>query len=173
MDAPRLETPRLILRAHQPNDLDACAAMWADAGVARAIGAAPSTRAQTWRRMLSYVGLWRMCGHGYWAVEDRETGLFLGDIGLADFKRGLGPDFDGAPEMGWALAPAAHGRGVATEAGKACLAWVGAQPAMRRTVCLIATNNRASLGVAAKLGFQRFAATTIDDEPALLFERTR
>ena len=43
------------------------------------------------------------------AVEHRETGHYLGEVGLADHRRGLGPEFDGKPEAGWILAPRAQG----------------------------------------------------------------
>jgi RimJ/RimL family protein N-acetyltransferase len=53
--------------------------------------------------------------------------MSVGDIGFADFKR----DFEGAekfdlkglPEMGWVLSPSVHGKGYATEAVSAALAW--------------------------------------------------
>jgi RimJ/RimL family protein N-acetyltransferase len=120
--APTIETERLVLRAHRASDFDAVAAMWGDAEVARFIGGSPSTRQESWFRMLRYAGLWPMVGFGYWAIADRAKGRFLGDVGFADFQRGM-PELDGVPEVGWALVPHAWGRGVATEAVQAVLAW--------------------------------------------------
>ena len=48
---------------------------------------------------------------------DRESGAFLGRSGLKWW-----PEF-GEVEVGWVLAPAARGRGLATEAGRASLEW--------------------------------------------------
>ena len=95
--------------------------MWGDPRVTRHIGGRPFTRDEVWAKILRYVGHWSLLGYGYWVVEDRASGSFLGEAGLADFKRGIGPGFDGAPEIGWVLAPAAQGAGVATEAVRAVL----------------------------------------------------
>ena len=56
--APRIETARLILRAHGAADLDAVAAMWSDAALVRHITGKPSTREESWARILRYAGLW-------------------------------------------------------------------------------------------------------------------
>jgi RimJ/RimL family protein N-acetyltransferase len=158
---PRLDTPRLILRPHAAADFPALAAMWADPEVTRHIGGRPFTAEESWTRLLRYAGLWPILGFGYWAVEDRATGAYLGDVGFADFHRALDPPVEGLPEIGWVLAPAAHGRGVATEAAGAALDWL-----RRACFCIIAPGNAGSLRVAAKLGFiqrgpARYGAVTM------------
>lgn len=170
MSAPTLSTARLVLRPHRPDDLDACAAMWSDPAVVRFIGGAPSTREQTWRRILSYAGLWPLLGYGYWAVVDQSDGAYLGDVGFAHWRRALGPDFDAAIEMGWALSPQAQGRGYASEAVQAALAWADAAPP-RRIVCMIAPENAPSLRVAARCGFTAFATTIYAGAASTLLER--
>ena len=114
--APVIETERLRMRGHRRGDFDSCFRLWSDPGVTRYISGQPCSREEVWARFLRYVGHWSLLGYGYWVVEDRASGSFLGEAGLADFKRGIGPGFDGAPEIGWVLAPAAQGAGVATEA---------------------------------------------------------
>jgi RimJ/RimL family protein N-acetyltransferase len=145
---PRLETPRLVLRPHVAADFPALAALWADPEVTRHIGGRPFTPEESWNRLLRYAGLWPILGYGYWAVEDRATGAYLGDLGFADFHRALDPPVEGLPEIGWVLSPHAHGRGVATEAALAALDWL-----RRDCFCIIAPENQGSLRVAAKLGF--------------------
>jgi hypothetical protein len=73
--APRLETARLILRAHGAHDLPAVAAMWPDAAVVRHISGRPSTREECWARILRYAGLWPITGYGYWAAEEGDRPL--------------------------------------------------------------------------------------------------
>ncbi len=51
-DIPTLETARLTLRPHRLDDFDAHAALWADEDVVRFITGVPSTREQSWSRML-------------------------------------------------------------------------------------------------------------------------
>ena len=102
---PIVETARLRLRGHRAEDFDDCAAMWADPSVVRHIGGRPFPAEETWTKILRYAGLWALLGFGYWAVEEKASGRYVGDVGLADFKRDVQPSFDGAPEIGWALAP--------------------------------------------------------------------
>jgi len=146
---PVLETARLRLRPHERADFDALATLWANPDVTRFIGGKPSTREESWARLLRYKGLWPLLGFGYWLVEDRKTGDCLGDVGFADFHRQMDPAPPALPEIGWVLSPAAHGRGVATEAATAALDWL-----QRDCFCIIDPANAASLRVAAKLGFK-------------------
>jgi RimJ/RimL family protein N-acetyltransferase len=63
------------------------------------------------------------------------------------------PGFDGAPEIGWALAPWAWGRGYATEAVKTAQAWADMRLGAARTVCIISPENMASIAIAQKCGY--------------------
>jgi RimJ/RimL family protein N-acetyltransferase len=168
-EVPLLETERLVLRGHGSEDLEDCTAMWADPAVTRFIGGKPSSREQTWARMLRYVGHWRLLGFGYWVVRERSTGRFVGEVGFADFKREITPSFEGAPEAGWALATWAGGKGFATEAMRAILAW--ADERFPRTVCMIDEGNDASFRVAAKCGYREWQKATYLGTPTVLYER--
>jgi len=168
---PVLTTARLRLRGHRRDDFDALAALWGDPETVRHITGKPSTPTESWSRLMTYAGHWALMGFGFWAVEEIASGRYLGDIGLADFKRGLGPRFDGTPEAGWVLSPACHGKGYATEAVKAVLAWGEVNMALLRCVCMISPDHAASLRVAEKCGFTPFAHTTFKDSPVTLLER--
>jgi len=170
---PSLETARLLLRAHRLDDYEPSAAMWADEAVVRYISGRPSTRDQSWSRLLRYAGHWTLLGYGYWVVEELATGRFLGEAGFADYHRQIEPSLEGVPELGWALTPGAQGRGYATEAVRAAIAW-GQEHlhAFKRTACIIAPENLASIRVAEKAGFQLIAHTTYLGEPCLMFDRT-
>jgi RimJ/RimL family protein N-acetyltransferase len=172
MIAPIIETGRLRLRPHRPGDLADCAAMWGDRQVTRHIGARPLAVDEVWAKILRYAGHWSLLGYGYWAIEERAAGRFLGEAGFADFKRGIGPAFDDAPEIGWALAPAAQGAGVAREAVAAVLRWGDRHFEAARTVCLIHPDNLASLRLAEKCGYREFRRTTYKDQPAILLQRS-
>lgn len=167
-----IETERLILRGHAKADLDACAALWADAEVTRYIGGRPFARDEVWARLLRYVGHWQEMGYGFWALTEKASGQFVGELGFADFKRELDPSFGDTPEMGWALSPAGHGKGYATEAVTASLAWADVNLEERRTVCMIDPENGASLRVARKAGFREFARADYHG-PTILLERFR
>lgn len=145
--------------------------MWGDPDVTRHIGGAPSTREEAWARILRYAGLWPLLGFGYWLVEERATGAFVGEVGLADFKRCVQPGLGSAPEAGWVLHREAQGRGFATEALRAALGWADEHLGPQRMICMIAPDNAASLRVGAKCGFGEFARTTYRGGPTVLLER--
>ncbi len=166
---PELETERLSLRGHRVEDYEECATMWGDPEVTRHIGGKPSTREEVWSRIHRYVGHWTLLGFGYWVARERSTGRFVGEVGLADFRRDMTPTLDGAPEAGWALATWASGRGLATESVRAILAW--ADPRFPRTVCMIDRGNGASARVAAKCGYREWQETTYKGTLTVLYER--
>ena len=168
---PEIETDRLIIRAHRLGDYAECVAMWADPVVTRHIGGKPSMPQQTWMRILGYAGHWSLLGFGYWAVEERSSGTFIGELGFADFKRDIVPRIDNTPELGWAFASRAHGKGFATEATRAVVAWGDRNLPSSRTVCIINPANAASIRVAEKIGFREITVTVYNGEPVLLFER--
>ena len=165
-----LETERLRMRGHVLADFEASAAMWADPTVTRFIGGKPSTREEAWGRFQRYPGHWSLLGHGFWLIEERQSGRFVGEGGFGSFKREIEPPLE-APEQGWALAPWAHGRGYASEAIAAMLTWGEAHFARGDFVCMIAPQNAASIRVAEKAGYRECARTTYKGEPTLLLQR--
>ncbi|BCH20294.1 GNAT family N-acetyltransferase [Mesorhizobium sp. L-8-3] len=168
---PTLETDRLILRAHRPDDFDAHARMWSDPDVTRFIGGTPFPRDQAWVRFLRIAGMWQVMGFGFWAVEKKASGELLGEVGFHELRRDLKPSLEGTLEAGWALRPAAHGKGFATEAVGAALVWGGDNFPDKRITCMIDPENTASLRVAEKLGFREFARTEFHGGPIILLER--
>ncbi|HKV64731.1 MAG TPA: GNAT family N-acetyltransferase [Candidatus Acidoferrum sp.] len=176
VEAPLLETERLRLRGHRPDDFADSAAMWADPLVTRYIGGKPLSEEDVWARILRYLGHWAWLGFGYWVVEDKSTGKFAGEMGFSDWKREIVPSLKGVPEIGWVLATQVHGRGYATEAVRAALAWgdaniLSAQPSLGRTVCIIHPEHAKSIRVAEKCGFKQVQSTMYKGEPTILFTR--
>ncbi len=169
--APEIVTDRLVLRAHRLDDFDASFAMWSDPVVTRFIGGKPSTEQQAWSRLLVYAGHWALMRFGYWAVEEKASREFIGEVGFADFKRDIDPLMRDVPELGWALVSRVHGRGFATEAVGAVVAWGDAHFKSGRTVCLIDPENLASVRVAQKCGYREFNRTLFNNRPTVFFQR--
>jgi RimJ/RimL family protein N-acetyltransferase len=167
----RIETHRLILRGHTLEDFEALHAMWTEPDVYRYITGRPSTREESWSRLLRYIGHWTLLGYGYWVVEERATAAFVGEMGFADFHRDMDPPLEGRPELGWILKKSAHGKGYATEALTAIAAWGDAHFGEKETACMIAPENTASIRVAEKIGFVEKLQTTYKGEPTLVFYR--
>jgi RimJ/RimL family protein N-acetyltransferase len=146
--------------------------MLGDPETVRFLGGQVASREETWRRLLCGPGLWLLLGFGYWSVEEKESGAYLGQIGFADFKRDMSPSIEGTPEMGWMMAPQAQGRGIATEAALGALAWADTALAGRDIVAIIDEANAASIRVAEKTGFTTREPATYKDERLLIFRRS-
>lgn len=170
---PVLETPRLRLRAHTAMDFAASCALWADAEVVRHTLGRPATPEEVWSRLLRYLGSWSLLGYGYWVVEEKQSGVFVGEVGLSNLHRDIAPPIGDIPEIGWVLRPDHHGKGYATEAAQAVLDWVCEPPlSAARIACIINTENQPSIRVAEKLGFRASYTTTYRGEPTLVLYAT-
>ncbi|MGD9979619.1 MAG: GNAT family N-acetyltransferase [Hyphomonadaceae bacterium] len=167
---PVIETERLRLRGHELRDFENSAAMWADERVTRFIGGKPSAREDSWRRFMTFPGHWKLMGFGYWLIEEKAGGAYVGDGGFGNFKRGL-PALGDTPEQGWALTPAMHGKGYATEAVRAMLGWAERHFGRTDFVCMIAPENVASHRVAEKAAYREFARAEYKGEAAVLLKR--
>lgn len=168
---PALETARLRLRAHELHDYERSCAMWRDPAVTRYIGIPPSTRQQCWSRMMTYRGMWTLLGYGYWAIEEKSSGLYIGEGGFAQFKRDIIPDMQNVPEIGFALMPAVHGKGYGSEAVRAIVAWGDEHLQSKRTVCIVSEANTASLRIVERAGYRPFSGKTEDEARLLYLER--
>ncbi|HEX4499445.1 MAG TPA: GNAT family N-acetyltransferase [Thermoanaerobaculia bacterium] len=142
---PILETERLRLRPFRLSDFDDYAAMCGDPEVSRYLTVRFS-REQSWRHLAFLVGHCELLGYGMWAVEEKESGEFVGRIGFAD------PDGWPGCELAWALARRWWGRGYATEGARAALDYAFTVLGKERVISLIVAENQASIRVAERLG---------------------
>jgi RimJ/RimL family protein N-acetyltransferase len=171
LNVPILQSERLRLRAPTVDDFQQSLAMSSDPVVTRFIGGRPHTKEEVWGRLLRYVGHWQALGYGYWVVETIDDGRYVGEVGLSDYRRDIIPTLDGLPEIGWVLAPSAHGRGFALEAARAALAWRDAELPGGATVCIIAPEHAASLRIAEKLSFRPFGDSLYHENRTLVLRR--
>ena len=169
--APTIEAERISLRPFRLEDLEQQAATLADPEVVRHLGGNVMSREDAWRRMLCAPGMWAMLGYGYWAIERRADGAWLGQVGFGDFKRDMDPAIEGIPEMGWIFAPHAQGQGYCTEAVRAALAWADETLKAQRIVAIISPANTPSVRIAERCGFGRREDATYRGERILLFTR--
>lgn len=170
---PTLTTDRLILRETRLEDFEPSVVLWSDEAVVRHISGVPSSRSDSWGRLIRFPGLWALLGYGYWTVQERDTGRFVGQAGLADFKRDMSPSIEGVPEAGYVFSPACHGKGYATEAMSAVMKWADETLSAAQTCAIINPDNHASIRVAQKLGFDRSEEADFSGKPVTLFWRDR
>ena len=166
---PTLETPRLRLRPHRPDDFDNSFALWSDPLVFRYISGRPSSREEVWARLLRYTGHWLWMRFGFWAVEEKQSGSFVGEVGYAEQMRDITPSLAGIPEMGWVLLPIFHGRGYGLEAVLAAQTWFAGEFPSTQTCCIIDSANAASIRLAEKIGFCKWQRTTYHGDPLIIF----
>lgn len=171
--APAVETARLRLRAHTAADFEACLPMWNDPIVTRFIGGRAYTGEEVWQRIQRYAGSWMLLGHGFWVIEDKATNKLIGEIGIMDARRDIDPPFGDDREVGWALLPEAHGKGYASEALEAVLAWEARTYNAPCLVALIDPDNTPSIKLALKFGFTERARSVYKTVPTIQFERRR
>jgi RimJ/RimL family protein N-acetyltransferase len=147
LDIPILETERLRLRSFQRSDFDAYAALRGDPEVMRYLGNGEVwDRGRSWRHLAFLLGHWQLGGSGIWALEEKETGAFLGMVGFAH------PEGWPGFELAWTLARQAWGRGYATEGARAALAYAFTALRKGRVISLIHPGNFASIRVAERIG---------------------
>jgi RimJ/RimL family protein N-acetyltransferase len=172
---PTLYTDRLILKAHSENDLDDCVQLWSDPVVTRYTSGTPIARQDVWTRLLRHSGHWTLLGFGYWLVFERLSGRFVGEVGIARFKRSVVaslPELDVMPEAGWVLLPWAHGQGYGAEAVKAVLEWRDQHVPISGTFCLVASENLPSLRLAEKFGFRPYTTANDNHSELLILLRS-
>ncbi len=166
-----IETERLLLRPHIATDFPDFKAMSQDPEVMQYIGRKPSTDDESWLRFLAHFGRWKLLGYGLFAIIEKETGLFLGDAGFSDFRRGLGSDFDPFHEAAWILSTAGQNKGYASEAMTAAHIWLEKQYKPKKTVCIISPENEPSIRLASKLGYEKTGLGNYKDSDVIMFER--
>lgn len=170
--APVIETKRLTLRAFAPEDFPAFCDLWNDPAVYRHITGKPLSDEDNWSRLLKLAGHWQFVGFGSWAITDKTSGALIGQVGFNDYRRDM-PIAMPEPEMGWALRGEAQGKGLASEACAAALAWLDHAFKPEVVACIIDPANAPSQVLAQKLGFAKLADTTYKAQPTLLFHRKR
>jgi RimJ/RimL family protein N-acetyltransferase len=142
---PRLETNRLILRGYKPADFDAVAELMGDGEWSKFIGG-PLDRNDAWRSFMVQLGHWEFHGFGMFALEEKQSGEFVGLAGNW-FPEGW-PE----PEMGWSLMKQAAGKGYATEAVTKLLDHTFNTLKWDTVISLIAPENVPSQKVAERVG---------------------
>ncbi|MEO0461216.1 MAG: GNAT family N-acetyltransferase [Myxococcota bacterium] len=150
-----LHSDGLELRPHRAEDFTVIRRLWTHPKIVERFGGKERPPAEIWRRLLAYRGHWSLFGWGYWVVRERKSGVFVGELGFGDLRRGIS-ELEGSPEAGWSLNPEFHGRGYAREAMELALEWLASERGVTRTVCMVTIDNEPSLKLAARLGYRRF-----------------
>lgn len=148
----RITTERLILRRWKESDREPFAEMNADPRVMEFLPAI-LTRAESDDFMDRIEAQFAARGFGLLAAERRESGEFIGYVGL--FVPGFEAWFTPCVEIGWRLAAQWWGRGLATEAARAVMQYGFEMAGLKEIVSFTAIGNQRSIRVMEKIGMQR------------------
>lgn len=154
-----LESARLVLRQWQDEDLAEFANLCADPQVMRYFPA-PLTRLESAALIGRIRGHFAEYGFGFWALERKDTGAFIGMTGLqtVNFDAGFAP----AVEIGWRLARRHWGLGFASEAAWTSLRCGFAQLGLQEVVSFTTRENQASQKVMQSIGMHADPAGDFD-----------
>jgi RimJ/RimL family protein N-acetyltransferase len=144
-----VETDRLIVRAPEPGDVEALAALWCDPAVTAYLGG-PRQFDAVCRTLRDDLALPEQPAFDLWPTIEKASGRMVGHCGLLDKEIAGRSEI----ELVYVIAPAAWGRGLATEAGRAIRDHAVTALGRQRLIALIHPENAASERVAAKLGFR-------------------
>jgi RimJ/RimL family protein N-acetyltransferase len=154
---PTLTTPRLVLRPFMPDDLDDLALIHAEASFWWYPLRAAMSKEETGEFLRRVLARYDSDGFGIEGLIDRASGTMIGWAGLA--VPHFLPEVLPAVEVGWRLAEPWRGRGLATEAGAAAVAFGFATAGLERIVSIYEPENVASGRVMERLGFTHCLST--------------
>jgi len=167
-----LTTERLELWRPQISDRPGLVALIAPEAVREFLGPAEASESDVFARQLRNAGSWALYGYGVFTLRERGRDEIVGTCGVFRSFRGFGHGMDDVPEAGWIIAQTAWGKGYALEAMDAALAWFDREHRPERIACMIEEGHKASMAIAAKLGFVEFGRHQPEGERALvLYER--
>ncbi len=144
----KLTTERLILASWQTGDAEALAMMNADPEVMRHIGSGVRTYAGALAEAREFLAKLQVGPLGLWPIREKSTTGFCGWVGLMRLDGGE------EIEIGYRLARAAWGRGIATEAAGRLLRHAFDDLNFDTIVAVTSAENVASQRVLTKLGMQ-------------------
>lgn len=144
--APEILTERLRLRMPVHADFAHRQAFYAS-DRARWEGG-PFGLREAWRVFASEVGQWPLLGFGPFSMDDRATGVYLGEVGI--YQPAGYPE----PELGWFVTEAAEGRGIAAEGARAVMVWARRAFGWEHIDNYIDPGNARSIALGLRLGGQ-------------------
>ena len=143
-----LKTERLGFRWWTAEDLPLAQELWGDLEVTKFFGG-PFSEEEIRRRFKRERARRMVHGFQYWVIELLESGEFVGVCGLRPYRPA-----EEIVELGFHLRPKFWGRGLATEAARAAIAYAFATYAPKKLAAGHHPENANSKKVMEKLGFQ-------------------
>jgi RimJ/RimL family protein N-acetyltransferase len=164
----QLQTPRLILRSFDEQDVDAMARLFANPGFMRFSLGVYTERKQTVAFIEKVMAWDREAMPSLFAVTLRGENEIIGYCGFHHH-----PEMPGEVEIGYRLHPDYWNRGLITEAARAVRDHAFAELKLPRVISLVHPDNIPSRRVAEKNGMKVEKETTFRGFPTLVYAMTR
>ncbi len=161
-------TARLRMRPFAERDADALFAVFSDPAVGRFVGGPHASRDDSAALVARNRAHHAAHGYSLWAVEERGSGVLVGEVGLQLLEL-VGPEI----EIGWTLGSRWWGRGYATEAGRAWLDAAFTTLGLDAVLATVLPENAASHAVARRLGMQRIGRRHVHDTEHDVYRASR
>ena len=146
-----IETPRVRLRPWKAEDRAPFFAINCEPAVLRFLPAI--TRAESDAMLGRIDAHIAENGWGLWAIEEKLSGALIGMCGLAHVR--WQAFFTPAVEIGWRLATASQGKGLAREAAERALRYGFEELGLARIVSFTTPANTPSWGLMVRLGMRK------------------
>ena len=147
----RIETPRLVVRTFEPGDAEAWVAMVNDPEVRRFLPPMPHATMETFQKAIEERhAMEHEIGYSMWAVDDRATGVFVGQCGIRPVEEGAVPEI----ELAYHYTRDSWNKGYGTEAAIAVLAHALGPVGLGRVIAVVMTENVGSWRVMEKAGMR-------------------
>jgi RimJ/RimL family protein N-acetyltransferase len=140
----------MVLRAFEPRDAAAFFALNGDPEVMRYTGETLVADVASARSIIEAYPDFEEHGFGRWATILKEENRVIGFAGLKVL-----PEYDGAVDLGYRFLPEHWGKGLATEASRACLRFGFETLGLDEIIGLVLPENTASIHVLEKVGMVR------------------
>lgn len=144
-----LHTERFVLRKMGDEDYDFLEQMYADPDVMKYISTGVRDAQKTHQSLHKFKKHWINYGFGMWTIHAKESFEKLGYMGFRCLEGKEGVEFGGL------LVKKIWGKGVATEVGKACIAYGLDHYKFNEIYAVVDPENKASLHWISKLGLKR------------------
>ncbi len=165
-----LETSRLILRELLPSDDQGMFELDSDKDVHKYLGNNPVTTIEQSREIIKTIRQQYINnGIGRWAVVEKSTNNFLGWTGFKLVKELTNNHID-YYDLGYRLIKDYWGKGIATEAAKACLNYGFTELNQKIIYGMTDVNNKASRTVLEKSGLKYKETFSLNGVPHVWFE---
>lgn len=168
---PKLETPRLSIRAFTLNDVEALFKMDQNPKVHKFLGNKPLKNITEAERVVnSILYQYKVHGIGRWAMQDKATLKFVGWCG---FKKNIIPvaNRNNFLDLGYRLDENFWGYGYATEASKTCLEYIFNKTSITKVAAMAMTNHTVSNKILGeKLGMKMIDTFYYDNHLCYFYE---